>query len=97
MVGVTLTNGASAIYYIHPQTWQIVRSTSRRRHHAYEENEKRIETVWCDFRMVGCYVFPFVETKRDIDAEEVLSGGAAFFRIDPNFIVDEATFSLEGG
>jgi hypothetical protein len=47
--------------------------------------------------MVGCYVFPFVETKRDIDAEEVLSGGAAFFRIDPNFIVDEATFSLEGG
>jgi hypothetical protein len=93
---VTLSRGQESFYYINPETFLIERNRSFRRHHAYEEKEKAIETVWKDFRKVNGVMVAFIEIEQDINTGERLSGGKPSVDITFNLPVDESDFTKEG-
>jgi hypothetical protein len=93
---VTLSRGQQSFYYINPFSFQIERNRGVRRHHAYEEKIREIETVWKDFRKVDGVVIPFIEIEQDITTGERLSGGRPSVDISFNLPVRDDDFTTEG-
>lgn len=93
---VTLTRGQKSYYYINPNTFQIERNRGVRRHHAYEEKIREIETVWKDFRNVNGVFIPFIEIERDINTGERLAGGKPSPDISFNLPVTDDDFTIHG-
>ena len=93
---VTLSRGQKSYYYINPVTFHIERNRGVRRHHAYEERIREIETVWKDFRSVNGVVIPFVEVEQDINTGERLAGGRPSPDISLNLPVNDNDFTIEG-
>lgn len=93
---ITLSRGQESFYYINPATFLIERNRGIRRHHAYEEKEKEIETVWKDFRKVNGVTVPFIEIEQDINTGERLSGGKPSPEISFNLPVVDSDFTIEG-
>ncbi|HQQ99057.1 MAG TPA: hypothetical protein PLX35_17415 [Cyclobacteriaceae bacterium] len=93
---VTLSRGQQSFYYINPFSFQIERNRGVRRHHAYEEKIREIETVWKDFRNVNGVVIPFIEIEQDITTGERLSGGRPSVDISFNLPVRDEDFTTEG-
>lgn len=94
---VTLSGRSEgSYYYINPVSFLIERNRGVRRHHAYDQNEKYIETIWKDFRKVNGVTTSFIEMERDIDTGERLSGGRPSPEISFNIPVDDIDFTTAG-
>ena len=92
---LTLSDGFEREYYVNAESYRIERSRDTRRHHAYEEKAKEIETIWSDFRNVDGYWFPFTTMERELKTGQGLSGGT-MLDIKVNVDIPDETFGLEG-
>jgi hypothetical protein len=96
ILAITLSNGFSSTWYMNPVTYMLERNTNFRRHHAYQENIRHIETIWKDFRKVNNVFVPFIEQERDMDTGEILSGGKPSVSIIFNLPINDADMALNG-
>ena len=93
---LTLSNGWESYYYVHPESFQLVRSRNVRRFHAVDKNIRRIETQWSDFRDVAGLKIPYAFREVDIDTGEVLSEGTSLsFKL--NLPIPRRGFRYPGG